>query len=136
MGVSGRYSSISVIEISITTFANEGYSVKYDFAHKLLCWRDYYMWNNNFMRAINDEMFDMLVSNLPKLKLLEWMESYNNGNESLDTKMVAFSGEWKIRVQFDDKTVLTSEAEQYFPKLWCKLKCLVEKTSGSVFSIR
>ena len=67
------YGSIAVLEVEIRTFANEGYSVKYDFARKVISWRDNYMWNNNFTRSINDNNLALLKEKLPESGMLEWM---------------------------------------------------------------
>ena len=48
------YDKITVLEVGITSFGNEGYAVKYDFVKKVIQWRDSYMWNNNFTRSLND----------------------------------------------------------------------------------
>ncbi len=136
MDLSGRYKSISVMEVSITTFANEGYSVKYDFDRRVLCWRDYYMWNNNFTRCINDEVYQTIEDTLPELRLIEWMEAFNSGKSGLGGEKFVFPGEWEIKVIFNDKSVLMSSAQQHFPGIWGGLKSLIEKSAGNSFSLR
>jgi len=136
MDLTAEYDNIAVLEVGITTFGNEGYAVKYDFVKKVIQWRDSYMWNNNFTRSLNDSDFKTLKEELPKSGMLEWMTGYNNGlaNEFGDETPVA--GEWKITVEFADKTKLTAGAEQHFPKKWKLLKYLIEKTTGCSFVLR
>ena len=64
MDLSGKYNSIAVIEVRIMTLANEGYSVKFNLVRKIMSWRDYYMWNNNFMKSLTPEKLDIITKNL------------------------------------------------------------------------
>ena len=59
------YGSITVLEVEIRTFANEGYAVKYDFERKVISWRDNYMWNNNFTRSISEDNLRLIREKLP-----------------------------------------------------------------------
>jgi len=130
------YSSISVLEVEIMTFANEGYAVKYDMGRKVISWRDNYMWNNNFTRALSEEKQKMLMEGLPETGMLEWMKGYELGLVDEFGDKTIIPGEWKIRVEFDDKTTMKSGAEQHFPKKWKNLKRLIEHTTGCSFELR
>ena len=55
------YDNISVLEVGITAFGNEGYAVKYDFVKKVIQWRDSYMWNNNFTRSLNESDYKLIL---------------------------------------------------------------------------
>ena len=133
MDLSGKYNSIAVIEVQIMTLANEGYSVKFNLNRKIMSWRDYYMWNNNFTRAISDDACTLIQQNLPKIGVIEWMMAYNDGlTDELGSK-TPVPGEWKITVEFDDNTKRSSGAEQYFPKDWNSLRALIEKITGCSF---
>ena len=130
------YGSIAVLEVEIRTFANEGYAVKYDFERRVISWRDNYMWNNNFTRAISEENIKMIREKLPESGMLEWMNGYNLGlTEEYGDKTVV-PGEWLIKVEFKDKTSLKSGAEQHFPKKWSNLQHLIEQTTGCGFTLR
>ena len=130
------YGSIAVLEVEIRTFANEGYAVKYDFERRVISWRDNYMWNNNFTRAISEENIKMIREKLPESGMLEWMNGYNLGlTEEYGDKTVV-PGEWLIKVEFKDKTSLKSGAEQHFPKKWNNLQHLIEQTTGCGFTLR
>ena len=106
------YGAIAVLEVEIRTFANEGYAVKYDFGRKVISWRDNYMWNNNFTRSINENNLALIKDRLPKSGMLEWMEGYNMGLTEEYGDKTSLPGEWKIEVEFKDKTRLKSGAEQ------------------------
>ena len=82
MSFSVDYDNITVLEVGITSFGNEGYAVKYDFVKKVIQWRDSYMWNNNFTRSLNETDFRTLKEELPKSGMLEWMKGYNSGLEA------------------------------------------------------
>ena len=130
------YGSIAVLEVEIRTFANEGYAVKYDFERRVISWRDNYMWNNNFTRAISEENIKMIREKLPESGMLEWMNGYNLGlTEEYGDKTVV-PGEWLIKIEFKDKTSLKSGAEQHFPKKWNNLQHLIEQTTGCGFTLR
>ena len=130
------YGSIAVLEVEIRTFANEGYAVKYDLERRVISWRDNYMWNNNFTRAISEENIKMIREKLPESGMLEWMNGYNLGlTEEYGDKTVV-PGEWLIKVEFKDKTSLKSGAEQHFPKKWNNLQHLIEQTTGCGFTLR
>ena len=130
------YASIAVLEVEIRTFANEGYAVKYDFGRKVISWRDNYMWNNNFTRSIGEDKMSIIKEKLPESGMLEWMKGYNSGLENDFGDQTQIPGEWKITVEFEDKTKLTAGAEQHFPKKWKFLKNLIEKTTGCSFILR
>lgn len=130
------YDKITVLEVGITSFGNEGYAVKYDFVKKVIQWRDSYMWNNNFTRSLNETDYNTLKEELPKSGMLEWMKGYNSGLESDFGDQTQIPGEWKITVEFEDKTKMTAGAEQHFPKKWKFLKNLIEKTTGCSFILR
>ncbi len=136
MDVEKAYGSIAVLEVEIRTFANEGYAVKYDFERRVISWRDNYMWNNNFTRAISEENIKMIREKLPESGMLEWMNGYNLGlTEEYGDKTVV-PGEWLIKIEFKDKTSLKSGAEQHFPKKWNNLQHLIEQTTGCGFTLR
>ncbi|MBR1906361.1 MAG: hypothetical protein K6E60_01360 [Saccharofermentans sp.] len=130
------YDKITVLEVGITSFGNEGYAVKYDFVKKVIQWRDSYMWNNNFTRSLNETDYNTLKEELPKSGMLEWMKGYNSGLENDFGDQTQIPGEWKITVEFEDKTKMTAGAEQHFPKKWKFLKNLIEKTTGCSFILR
>lgn len=133
MDLSGKYNSIAVIEVRIMTLANEGYSVKFNLVRKIMSWRDYYMWNNNFTRAISDEACSLIEESLPKIGIIEWMMAYNDKlTDAIESKFPS-QGEWKINIEFEDGTKLESGAEQNFPKDWNSLRSLIEKVTGCSF---
>ena len=133
MDLSGKYNSIAVIEVRIMTLANEGYSVKFNLVRKIMSWRDYYMWNNNFTRAISDEACSLIEESLPKIGIIEWMMEYNDKlTDAIESKFPS-QGEWKISIEFEDGTKLESGAEQNFPKDWNSLRSLIEKVTGCSF---
>ena len=136
MSFSVDYDNITVLEVGITSFGNEGYAVKYDFVKKVIQWRDSYMWNNNFTRSLNETDFRTLKEELPKSGMLEWMKGYNSGLSNDFGDQTQIPGEWKITVVFEDGTTLTAGAEQHFPKKWKFLKTLIEKTTGCSFMLR
>ena len=140
MDLSGKYNSIAVIEVRIMTLANEGYSVKFNLVRKIMSWRDYYMWNNNFTRAISDEACSLIEESLPKIGIIEWMMAYNDKlTDAIESKFPSQGewkgqiGEWKISIEFEDGTKLESGAEQNFPKDWNSLRSLIEKVTGCSF---
>ena len=130
------YDKITVLEVGITSFGNEGYAVKYDFVKKVIQWRDSYMWNNNFTRSLNDTDYNTLKEELPKSGMLEWMKGYNSNLADDFGDQTQIPGEWKITVTFNDNTKITAGAEQHFPKKWKFLKNLIEKTTGCSFILR
>ena len=133
MDLSGKYNSIAVVEVRIMTLASEGYSVKFNLASKIMSWRDYYMWNNNFTRAISDDSCALIKESLPKIGIIEWMMAYNDKlTDEIESKFPS-QGEWKINIEFEDGTKFESGAEQNFPKDWNSLRSLIEKVTGCSF---
>ncbi|MBO4425948.1 MAG: hypothetical protein IK128_03015 [Clostridiales bacterium] len=133
MDLSGKYNSIAVIEVRIMTLASEGYSVKFNLVSKIMSWRDYYMWNNNFTRAISDDSCALIKESLPKIGIIEWMMAYNDKlTDEIESKFPS-QGEWKINIEFEDGTKFESGAEQNFPKDWNSLRSLIEKVTGCSF---
>ncbi|MBR2549157.1 MAG: hypothetical protein IKE92_03955 [Clostridiales bacterium] len=136
MDLEKAYGSITVLEVEIRTFANEGYAVKYDFDRKVISWRDNYMWNNNFTRSISEDNLRRIREKLPNTGMLEWMNGYNMGLTDKYGDKTVIPGEWIIKVEFKDKTSLKSGAEQHFPKKWKELQLLIEQTTGCSFTLR
>lgn len=136
MDLDQAYGSITLLEVEIRTFANEGYAVKYDFGRKVISWRDNYMWNNNFTKSISEDKLALLNERLPLTGMLEWMKGYNLGLESEYGEKTSMPGEWLIKVEFSDKTTMKAGAEQNFPKKWKNLKNLIEQTAGCSFVLR
>lgn len=137
MGSSDMSKPIAIIEVSIMTFAGEGYTVKYDLTKNVVSWRDNFMWNNNFTRAMNEETAELIRDSIPELGVLDWMKAYNDGkNIDKHGDKSVLPGEWKISIEFEDKSKLASGASQHFPKKWNSLKALIEKTTGCRFSLR
>ena len=130
------YGSIAVLEVEIRTFANEGYSVKYDFERRVISWRDNYMWNNNFTRSISEENSKIINERLPLSGMLEWMNGYKLGLMDEYGDKTAIPGEWMIKVEFKDKTSMKAGAEQHFPKKWKNLQSMIEQTTGCTFTLR
>ena len=130
------YKDISVLEIEIRSFSNEGYKVKYDFAKNLISWRDNYMWNNNFMKSITDRKREVIDSKLPESGMLEWMEGYNAGDIAKYGRKTSIPGEWEINVTFVDGTRLKSGAVQNFPKKWDNLRIIIEETTECTFRLQ
>ena len=130
------YEAITVLEVEIRTFANEGYAVKYDFGRKVISWRYNYMWNNNFTRSISDDKYALLREKLPESGMLEWMKGYELGLTDEYGDKSVIPGEWFIKVEFSDKTTMKMGAEQHFPKKWKNLKSLIEQTAGCSFTLR
>ena len=136
MGSSDMSKPIAIMEVSIMTFAGEGYTVKYDLTKNVVSWRDNFMWNNNFTRAISDANSALINEKLPASGMLEWMEGYNKGLTDEYGDKTIIPGEWSIKVEFKDKTRLKSGAEQHFPKKWKNLRYLIEQTTGCSFTLR
>ena len=130
------YDAITVLEVEIRTFANEGYAVKYDFGRRVISWRYNNMWNNNFTRSISDDKYALLREKLPESGMLEWMKGYELGLTDEYGDKSVIPGEWLIKVEFSDKTTMKMGAEQHFPKKWKNLKSLIEQTAGCSFTLR
>ena len=130
------YGAITLLEVEIRTFSDEGYSVRYDFERRVISWRDNYMWNNNFMKSLTDEKINYLVDNLPSTHMLEWMILYNRGDEETCGHQTANPAIWQIKVLFDNDDTLSSTSCQHFPNDWSKLKEIIEKMTECTFRLR
>lgn len=136
MDTKKMYEDLAVLEVEIISFTDEGYRVKYDFKRKILSWRDNYMWNNNFTSLINKDKFDLLKTRLPEIGVLEWIMAYKEGDVTKFGKKVAVPGSWKMKAEFKDKTVVSAECSQNFPRKWDELRSLIESTTGTSFTLR
>lgn len=133
---SGNYSDIKQFEVELNSFSGEGLKVKFDLAHRLISWNDGYMWNNNFMKAINDEKLEMLNERLPETHMLEWMYSYKTGCSDEVGAETANPGIWRIEVVFEDGEIFESGARKHFPNDWRLLKTLIEDITECSFRLR
>lgn len=134
MSSNKSYDDIVFLEIAISNRSG-GYKVKYDFEKNLITWFDSYMWNNNFMKHMNQDKTDIMRSELPKTKLLDWLYGYIDGNNDKYGSVTANPATWDITVGFEDGTKVHGTATQHFPHEWNALKLLVEKTTACSFKL-
>ena len=127
------YGAINVLEVEIRDFANEGYAVKYDFGRKVISWRDNYMWNNNFTRAISDANSALINEKLPASGMLEWMEGYNKGLTDEYGDKTIIPGEWSIKVEFKDKTPAFKNISIYIDE---DFELQLTDTEGKLYDIK
>ena len=128
------YGEIKNLEIEVRSYADEGYKVRYDLERKLIYWRDYYMWNNNFMKSITDAKLGILSSMLPESGLLEWMDKCIKGTYPAK-KILERPGKWNITVEFTDGKKIRHSAEDKFPSEWIELRNIVESTTECTFRL-
>ena len=62
--------------------------------------------------------------------------AYKEGDVTKFGKKVAVPGSWKMKAEFKDKTVVSAECSQNFPKKWDELRSLIESTTGTSFTLR
>ena len=94
------------------------------------------MWNNNFMKSLTPEKYEVMTKNLPETGVIDWMEGYNRGELAKYGVPTANPSSWRICINFDDGTDLVSSHTKNFPKNWTKLKELVEATTEMCFRLR
>ena len=129
------YKQIKSIEIEVRSYSDEGYKVRYDFERNLISWRDYYMWNNNFMKSMTGAKLNTLRERLPDTHMIEWMQGYNAGNLEKYGRCTANPSSWKIYVRFKDSSSIVSSHTKNFPKDWGKLKSIIEDTTECCFRL-
>ena len=132
----GNYDKLVLFEVSLTSFAGEGLKVKFDLQKRLISWNDGYMWNNNFMKAIDNDKLKMLNERLPETHMLEWLRAYAEGMEDTVGSKTHKPGVWKISVFYDDGTTLSHESKMHFPNDWRLLKSLIEDITECSFRLR
>ncbi|SCW64808.1 hypothetical protein SAMN02910456_02352 [Ruminococcaceae bacterium YRB3002] len=128
------YSEIKVLEIEVRSYADEGYRVRYDFGRGLISWRDYYMWNNNFMKSITDAKMEILSKRLPASRLLEVLDTFVKGNYS-EYDILKRHGKWQIVVEFSDGMKISHTEEDIFPVEWIEWRSIVEGTTECTFRL-
>ena len=102
----------------------------------LISWSDGYMWNNNFMKAINSDKRSLIEDRLPNTNMLEWMCAYNEGQCDMVGRKTANPFCWKIEVLFDDDKKYEAVGKQHFPMKWDSLRYLIEDTTECTFRLR
>lgn len=130
------YENIKTLEVELEDLSGEGYRVRYDFERRMINWTDKYMWNNNFMKTLNERKFTKLCEELPQSELLSWIEAYAEGENNSYGKRVAAPAKWSVNVSFDDGKLIHAEAVQHFPFKWNILKHIIEETSDCYFKLR
>ena len=131
-----NYDNIVVLEVGISSFSGGGFKVKYDFKRNLISWSDGYMWNNNFLKAINSDKRSLIEDRLPNTNMLEWMCAYNEGQCDMVGRKTANPFCWKIEVLFDDDKKYEAVGKQHFPMKWDSLRYLIEDTTECTFRLR
>jgi len=133
MDLRHAYGQIKILEIELRSYADEGYKVRYDFDRRLISWRDYYMWNNNFMKSITDAKMEILTKCLPGSKILEWVDDFRQGKYK-EKNILKRPGKWTVTIEFEDETVKYSDEEK-FPAEWIELRSIVESTTECSFRL-
>ena len=134
MDTERSYAEIKILEVEVRSYSDEGYKVRYDFEKRLISWRDFYMWNNNFMKSITDSKMKILSERLPESRLLEWMDDFMSGNVA-DDKVLKRPGKWEVIVEFTDKTKIKHSGEEIFPAEWIELRSIIESTTECTFRL-
>ncbi len=134
MEMSKSYDDIVLLEVGINNRSG-GYKVKYDFEKNLITWRDSYMWNNNFMKHMNQSKIDILRNKLPQTEMLEWLVGYMNDEKDKYGSTTANPSTWEITVVFEDGTKLNHVSTQHFPAKWNSLKLVIEETTSCTFRL-
>lgn len=139
------YKDISLFEVSLNSFSGEGYKVKFDLNRNLISWNDGYMWNNNFMKAINSDKLAMLKSKLPETEMLDWLPYFDDSETEIEKSPELFSrigkrsstpSMWRIDVRFSDGSIMSGECKQNFPHKWDALKDVIEEATECRFRLR
>ena len=128
------YEHIKILEIEVQSYADEGYRVRYDFERNLISWRDYYMWNNNFMKSITDAKMQILSTRLPASRLLEVLDTFVNGTYS-EYDILKRHGKWQLSVEFDDGKKISHSDADIFPVEWIEWRSIVEETTECTFRL-
>ncbi|MBR2524369.1 MAG: hypothetical protein IKE53_08045 [Clostridiales bacterium] len=128
------YGNLKILEIEVRSYADEGYKVRYDFDRGLISWRDYYMWNNNFMKSLTDSKLEILDSKLPESHILEGLVKMEEGRaKKKDT--LERPGKWEISVELMDGSRYKFKNEEIFPAEWIELRSIVESTTECTFRL-
>lgn len=130
------YSEIAVLEVEIKSLSGMGLRVKYDLARHLISWNDGYAWGNNFMKAINDAKYQIIIEKLPETDIFEWITSYEEGNLDSICNSTACPSLWKLDVKFKDGERACAHGENGYPTTWNKLKMIIETTTECSFRLR
>ena len=128
------YKQIRILEIEVRSFADEGYKVRYDFERNLISWRDYYMWNNNFMKSMTDAKRRIIEEKLPGSRLIECVDAFMKGTVD-ETDVLDRPAKWEITIEFNDKTKMKHSEEERFPAEWIEWRTMIEATTECTFRL-
>lgn len=128
------YKEIKSLEIEVRSYSDEGYKVRYDFERNLISWRDYYMWNNNFMKSITENKMEILSSRLPSTRFIEAVVELNNGTYK-EKDILIRPCKWHITIEFFNMPKMECTGEDRFPKEWIELRSIVENTTECSFRL-
>jgi len=134
MDKSIAYDQIKILEVEVRSYSDEGYKVRYDFEKKLISWRDFYMWNNNFMKSLTDSKMEILADRLPKSHILESLDNFIKRKVSKENTLKR-PGKWEITVEFNDKTKMNYSDADVFPIEWIELRSIIESTTECTFRL-
>jgi len=134
MDYKNAYKQIKILEIEVKSYSDEGYKVRYDFDRNLISWRDYYMWNNNFMKSITDAKMKILVEKLPESHIIECVDAFIEGTVDKENLLVR-PAKWEISIEFNDKTKMKHSEEELFPHEWIEWRTIIEQTTECSFRL-
>ncbi len=134
MSMNMSYDQIKILEVEVRSYSDEGYKVRYDFEKRLISWRDFYMWNNNFMKSLTDSKLEILSKRLPESHILECLENYNKGKAD-PKNTLRRPGKWEITVEFNDAVRIKCSDADLFPVEWIELRSIIESTTECTFRL-
>lgn len=130
------YEDIEVIEVAISAYSGEGLRMKIDKKKSLINWNDGYMWNNNFMKGLNDKKRELIETKLPSTKIIEFCIAYRDGRQD-DISYKTFNPAiWAVELRFSDGEILKAGGDQDFPNTWLILTDLIEEVTECSFKLR
>ncbi|MCQ2534720.1 MAG: hypothetical protein MJ172_09165 [Clostridia bacterium] len=130
------YDNIKMLEITYGDLSGGGYKALFDFERQKIKWTDEYVWNNNFMKTLNDSKFELLCTNLASTEVIEWVNGYLDGREDEFGRSVPSLSQWKVKIIFNDDSKLEAEAVRHFPRKWNDFKHLIEDTTDCFLKLR
>lgn len=130
------YENIKNLEIVYGDLSGGGYKVLFDFERRIARWTDEYVWNNNFMRTLNENKFNNFIDLLPSTELINWVSDYYEGKGQECGRNVPSLSQWKVIITFNDGSTLEAEAVRHFPYKWNDLKHLIEDTTDCFLKLR
>ena len=128
------YNDVTVILAELSAYRKSALLVRIDLEKQILQWKDYYQWNNNFVRSLSPDNVRLVREKLPLTRLFQWEPGKKN--DEVELSDISRDTIWQITVMFSDGNSAKYAGEKIFPEQWAEFRNMIEEIARIPFKVR